>query len=59
MLVITINKEKYYACEKCGAIYDSKQLAKTCEFYCTSKACNTEITAKAVGWIRKPLERLK
>lgn len=59
VLVVALRSEKLYACERCGAIYDTLQLAEECEAACASGACDLEITSRAVGWIRRRLGRLR
>ena len=50
---VELRDETLYACSLCGAIYEEAGLARECE-----EACSTVVTEKAVGWIRRPLQRL-
>ncbi len=59
MLILEVRGERLYACSKCGAIYETPSLARDCERSCGRGACDMRITSRAVGWIRKPLGRLK
>lgn len=59
MLVVTLKGEKYYACGKCGLIYNSRDIAEKCEEWCEHhRSCSREISIHAIGQIRRAGFRL-
>jgi hypothetical protein len=60
VLEIAIGGSRFFACEACGMVYASRELAEACEEWCTSHgSCNLEITRHAVGKVRRPGLRLR
>jgi len=54
MLEVVIGDSRFFACEACGMVYSSKDLAKECEAWCNSHgSCNLDITKNAIGTIRR------
>lgn len=59
VLIVSLKGDRFYACSLCGAIYEDPGLAGECEASCSLGVCDARITSRAVGWIRKPLGRLR
>lgn len=54
MLRVVVRGETYFACEICGLIYETAELASSCESWCRAHgSCNVEIASHAVGSIRR------
>ena len=60
MLKIVVRGQAYFACERCGLIYDIADDASRCEAWCsTHGSCNVEIASKSVGRISRVGLRLR
>jgi hypothetical protein len=60
VLEIAIGGSMFFACEACGMVYASRELAEACGEWCTSHgSCNLEITRHAVGRVRRPGLRMR
>ncbi len=51
--IVEVDGLKYYACGICGLLYESEELAKSCEDFCRTHPgmCNIELAKSSVGYL--------